>query len=514
MPAAYDELLKRAREAATLSSVNELLGWDQETTMPPKAAPFRAKTKSMLGAMAHRRATDPRVGELIDTCQADRALCSDDAIAANLREIRRDYERAVKLPVELIAEIGETDSLAMEAWKSARAQNDFAAFLPWIEKQIALNRRKAECWGPPEGGDLYDALLDDFEPGTTGPQLEAIFGPLRERLTTLIDAVVGSGHQPSDDAFRVALPLDRQQAFNRSVLERLGFDGGAGRLDVSTHPFSTGLGPGDTRITTRYRDDRFLDALGSTLHEAGHGLYEQGLPKMERFGQPLAEPLGLGIHESQSRLWENHVGRSREFCTWALPEIYATFGDSAPDATVDELYAAVNTIRPNLIRVESDEATYHLHIMLRFDLERAMILDQLRPADLPEVWNERVRRDLGLAVPNAGTGCLQDVHWSMGAFGYFPTYTLGSLYAAQLWEALLAQQPDVLRQIARGEFGALLDWLRREIHAHGRRYPAAELCRRVTGKPLGHEPMMRHLESKLYPIYRIDRPPRPGRVRP
>jgi len=299
------------------------------------------------------------------------------------------------------------------------------------------------------------------------------------------------------------VPQERQHAFNQIVLRRIGFDAESGRLDVSAHPFSVGLGPGDTRITTRYRDDGFLDALGSTLHEAGHGLYEQGLPKEKLAGQPLADPLGLGIHESQSRLWENHVGRSRAFCRWAVPEIRSIVGAPLDTLTEDELYAAVNIVRPNLIRVESDEATYHLHILLRFDLERAMLRGDLRAADLPGAWNERVKRDLGLEVPDDASGCLQDVHWSMGAIGYFPTYTLGSLYAAQFWQAAASDVPGLSEQIARGEFGPLLGWLRDKIHAHGRRYAAAELCERVTGAPLTHKPLVRHLEDKLRPLYGI-----------
>jgi carboxypeptidase Taq len=500
---AYDELRARLREAQTLISVGELLGWDQETLMPRKAAKFRAEERALLSRLAHEKATDPRLGELLAECESDADLCAAPAIAANLREIRRTYDRSVKLPVELVAEMSEVASLATEAWREARERSDFSAFLPWLEKQIGLNRRKAECWGCAEGGELYDALLDDFEPDTTAADVERIFRPLREELVPLIEVLTGSPHQPSDASFGVDLPREQQHAFNVALLARIGFDTDAGRLDTSTHPFSVGLGPGDTRITTRYRSDAFLDALGSTLHEAGHGLYEQGLPKESYVGQPLGEALGLGIHESQSRLWENHVGRSIEFCRWALPEMNRVFGDRFATLTAEDFYAAVNVVRPNLIRVESDEATYHLHIMLRFDLERAMLRGDLRPADLPAAWNERIRRDLGLQVPDDGRGCLQDVHWSLGAIAYFPTYTLGSLYAAQMWEAVVASKPELPGQISAGNFDALLEWLRRNVHAHGRRYAAAEVCRRATGRPLGHGGLMRHLNSKLRPLYRV-----------
>jgi carboxypeptidase Taq len=296
--------------------------------------------------------------------------------------------------------------------------------------------------------------------------------------------------------------VDRQEAFSRGVVERMGFDFNAGRLDVSTHPFCESAGPGDTRLTTRYEPGQLLSALHGTMHETGHGLYEQGLPKDERFGQPLAEAASMGIHESQSRMWENFVGRARPFWEWALPELQRQAGDPAVSALdVDTVYRGLNTVHANLIRIESDEATYNLHIMLRYDLERAMLKGDLSVADLPGAWNDRMRSDLGLEVPDDRQGVLQDIHWSMGAIGYFPTYTLGNLYAAQLWDAIGAALPDLDAQLRRGELSGLLGWLRANVHAHGRRYTASELCQRATGRPLSHEPLLRYLEGKLRPIY-------------
>jgi len=500
--AAYDELRQRLREAQTLITAAELLSWDQETMMPRKAAAFRAEEKALLSTLGHARATDPGLGELIARCESDDKLCADEAVAANLREIRRDFDRATKIPSSLVKEMSETNSLAMEAWREARANNEFERFRPFLDKQLELNRAKAQCWGTPASGELYDALLDDFEPGTSAVSLEAVFAPLRSELSGLLEALAASP-TPADDAiFRAPIPVEAQAACNVDLVRTLGFDTDAGRLDTSTHPFSTGLGPGDTRITTRYREDALLDAIGSTMHEAGHALYEQGLPKTEAVGQPIAEPLGLGIHESQSRLWENHVGRSREFCEWLIGELRGRF-DVHASRTSDELFAAFNTVRPNLIRVESDEATYHFHIMLRFDLERAMLSGNLPTAELPRAWNERIKNDLGLDVPDDAHGCLQDVHWSMGAIGYFPTYTLGSLYAAQMWEAALRDEPGLPGEIGRGEFSTLLNWLRERVHRHGRRYTAAELCKQITGGALSHEPLIRHLDAKLRPLYRI-----------
>ena len=500
MSQTYSELLERMRQVATLNSVANLLSWDQETMMPPKAGGFRADALASVGRLAHEHATDPRVGELIAACEADRALLEAPDVRANLREMRRDYDRAIKLPADLVAEMSEVSSRALEVWKAARAASDFSAFRPWLERQIELARRKAACYGVPPGGEAYDALLDEYEPGTTATALEGVFGPLRAELTPLLRAIAAA--RPPDESVRaLAVPLERQRAINAAVLERIGFDSAAGRLDVSTHPFSTGIAPFDTRITTRYKETDFADALNSTLHEAGHALYEQGVPAATHWGEPLGEPLGLGVHESQSRLWENHVGRSLAFWRFVRPIARQMIGAELERFTAEELYRAANVVRRGFIRVESDEATYNLHVMLRFDLERAMLAGDLQVADLPAAWNERIRRDLGVIVPDDARGCLQDIHWSMGAIGYFPTYTLGTLYAAQLWEAIGRALPDLEAAIERGEFVTLLSWLRENVHGHGRRYPASELCLRLTGAPLGYGPLLRHLRSKLGAIY-------------
>jgi carboxypeptidase Taq len=472
--------------------------------MPPKAAAARAEQISLLSRLAHEGATADALGDRLSACEADYALTSDPAIAANLREIRVDYERALKLPASFVADFSETTSHALEAWKAARSESDFAAFRPWLEKILDLCRQKAEYFGFPEGGEAYDALLDEFEPGMTAAAVESIFAPLRDALVPLIDRIADAD-APADGPNHVEVPIDVQQAFNRRVLERIGFDLRAGRLDVSTHPFSSGIATGDTRITSRYTPTGFAEALSSTMHEAGHGMYEQGLPKEEHWGEPLGEPLGLGIHESQSRLWENQVGRSREFWHWIRPQLAAATGDAFADYDGEALYRAANIVRPNLIRVESDEATYNLHIMLRFDLERAMLRGDLAAADLPGAWNDRVRRDLGLEVPDSARGCLQDIHWSMGSIGYFPTYTLGTLYSAQFWDAILADQPDLPRAIAAGEFGDLLAWLREKIHRRGRRTPADALCVELTGRSLDHRPLIEYLQAKLGDIYGLAR---------
>ena len=497
----YDELKKTLLEVGTLTSVGSLLSWDQETMMPPKAAGFRAEELAMISSLAHRRFTDPRVGDLLAACEENPELLTDPVESANLREIRRDYERARKLPTELVAEMSETSSRAMEAWKHARKDSDFETFRPWLEKQVRLNRQKAECYGAPEGGDTYDALMEDFEPGMRDAELEQIFTPLREALTLLIGELTSSPHQPDCSPCTLKLPIAKQRAFNHLVAEQVGYDFKAGRLDTSAHPFTDGLAPGDTRITTRYSETGFMESLYSTLHEAGHALYEQGLPKNGRHGQPLSQAIGLGIHESQSRMWENQVGRSRAFWQWALPLAKKEFGAPLDSFEVDDYYRAVNFVQPSLVRTGSDEVTYNLHIMLRFHIERALIRGDLPVADVPAAWNERIKLDLGLDVPDDRHGCLQDIHWSAGSLGYFPTYTLGNLYAAQLWESVTSQIPDLDDQMARGEFGGILEWLRMNIHRHGRRYAAHEICTELTGRPLDHEPLVRYLEAKLKPVY-------------
>ncbi|HEX6040672.1 carboxypeptidase M32 [Longimicrobium sp.] len=498
----YRELLGELREIAVLGSISATLGWDQEVMMPPAAAGLRGEQAAALSTLVHERRTSPRLADLIARCEADTEVMTDPDAAANLRNIRHDYDRATRLPTELVRETAETTTLAMHAWRENRERSDFAGFAPWLTKLVDLNRRTAEALGVPEGGELYDALLDSYEPGMRAAELDRVFGELRAGLVPLIRELRENGTAPSTEWMNIPLDIAKQVAFNRGVVERMGFDFSAGRLDESTHPFCEGAGPGDTRLTTRYDAGQMLSALHGTMHETGHGLYEQGLPKAERFGQPLAEAASMGVHESQSRMWENFVGRGRPFWVWALPELQRQTGDAAIGALdVDTVFRGLNTVEPNLIRIESDEATYNLHIMLRYDLERAMLKGDLSVADLPGAWNERMRNDLGLEVPDDRRGVLQDIHWSMGAIGYFPTYTLGNLYAAQLWDALTAALPELDSQLSRGELGGLLGWLRANVHTHGRRYTAPELCERATGRPLSHEPLLRYLEGKLRPVY-------------
>jgi carboxypeptidase Taq len=516
LPSAYIELCRLSREAATLNSVTQLLNWDQETYMPSRGAAHRAEEQALLAGLVHDRRTSPRIGELIAACETDKGLNVDPMCPASaaVREFRHDFDLATKLPKDLVTELARTGSQAQEVWKQAREKSDFALFAPWLEKCMELARRKADCYGVPKGGERYDALLNEYEPGMTAREIESIFNPLRQRLSAFI-ADLSQGRKPSDAPLKAKIDADKQHRFGLFILEAMGFDLHAGRLDVTAHPFCSGLSPGDTRLTTRYRDEKFTDALYGTMHEAGHGLYEQGLPKTARvsnngqasdltlFGNPLAEAISLGIHESQSRMWENLVGRSRAFWEWALPHAKKMLAPALDRFALDDVYRAVNIVNPSYIRVEADEATYNLHIMLRFEIERALLSGNLEPREVPGVWNKRFKELFGIEVPDDRRGCLQDVHWSFGLIGYFPTYALGNLYAAQLWETICGQISDIDHQIARGQFGDLKTWLNTNIHTHGRRYRASDLCKMVTGKPLSADPFMRYLEGKLRPIYGV-----------
>jgi carboxypeptidase Taq len=510
----YAELVKWHRVAATLSSVSQLLNWDQETYMPPQAAPFRAEQMSELARLVHERRIDPRVGKLISACERN-GVMRDASAAANVREMRRDFNLATKLPSSLVAEIALAASQSQEVWKEAREKSDFSMFAPSLERMVALMRKKAKCLGVARGGEAYDALLDEHEPGMTAKAVEATFTPLRQRLADLIAEIARAKKtrrgKVSTKCLDVELDADAQHKFGLHVLEKMGFELQAGRLDTTTHPFCSGMAPGDTRLTTRYREERFTDALFGTLHEMGHGLYEQGLPKigsggksgLDLYGTPLTEAISLGIHESQSRMWENFVGRGRAFWTWALPISKQYFGKSLLKYGVEDFYAAVNTTTPSLIRVEADEGTYNMHVMIRFEIERGLISGAMKVKEVPGEWNRRYKDYLGVKVPDDRRGCLQDVHWSFGLFGYFPTYTLGNLYAAQFWETIMQEIPDLEKRMAKGDFSALRAWLLKKIHRHGKRYQAAELCRIVTGKPLSADPLLRHLRGKAEAVYGI-----------
>lgn len=501
LPDVASRLFSELRQAALLRSTLGLLGWDEQTVMPVGGAPHRANQSAQLAGLAHERGTRPEIGDLLDQLSDEQALGgADSALAANVREARRKYNRARKLDQSLVEELTRCATLAQQAWVTSKKAKDFKQFLPWLEKTIALKRQEAQAVGA-ESGILYDALLDDYEPGALTSDIQRVFDALRQELVPLVAAIRDSKKRPDASILTRSYPVAAQTEFATQAAAAIGFDFERGRLDTSAHPFCSGIGPGDCRLTTRYNEHHFPGAFFGVLHEAGHGIYEQGLDPAQ-FGLACGDAASLGIHESQSRMWENFVGRSREFWRWLTP-IAKDHSPALNQFSEDHLYAAVNLVRPSLIRVEADEATYNLHVMIRFELERALIAGDLPVKDLPGEWNARYKQYLGVNIPDDRRGCLQDVHWAFGLIGYFPTYTLGNLYAAQLWETINAQIPTLSADMARGDFTKLKAWLNTHIHAHGKRYRAAELCQMLTGKPLTADPLMRHLEAKLKPLYRL-----------
>ncbi len=501
---AYDELIGHIREANLLSSSASLLGWDQETMMPPGGLEHRSRQLAQLARMAHQMKTDARVGQWLAACEGDAKITADplSVAAVNVREIRREYDRNTKLPASLVEELTRVSSVARAEWAKARKESSFAMFKPWLEKIVDLLRQKAKCYGWPKDGEAWDALADGYEPGCRARDVATLFAPLRQKLVKLIADLMASKKKPGNAFNEIKIPIAQQEKFVRFVAERIGFDFTRGRLDISTHPFCSGTHCNDIRMTTRFHENNVNDALGSTMHECGHGIYEQNLPA-EHIGTPMGDAVSLGIHESQSRLWENQVGRSLPFWKWLAPKMPEFFGDAVAGLTLEQVYSAANLVRPDFIRVEADEATYNLHIMVRFEIERGLIGGAMSVDDVPGVWNARYKEYLGIDVPDDRRGCLQDIHWSLASMGYFPTYTLGNLYAAQFFEKAMQDIPDLYAQYERGEFGQLKAWLVKNIHSQGMRYHAADLCKVVTGKAPSPDALMRHLEGKLRPIYGV-----------
>lgn len=498
MASALHDLLEYSRDLAALRHATGLLSWDQETYMSTKGGAGRARAMAMLSRVSHQKSSDPRFKDLLDACAADPSLGAEDK--ALVRELRRDRDRTVKVPEALAAEIAETASLAQRVWAEARPKNDVAAFSPWLEKVIALRRKEAECLG--YEGTPYNALLEIYEPGSRADDLKVLLDGLKAKLVPLLGRILDKTRGAKDPLAGKVFPIAIQKVFNMKVLADMGFDLEAGRLDESAHPFTEGLHPRDVRLTTRYSETDLMSALFSTLHEGGHGMYEQGFP--ERYhGTPLAEAQGLGIHESQSRLWENQVGRSREFWNHYYPVLAGLFPQQLAGIDLDAFLKAINKVEASFIRVESDEVTYNLHIVLRFELELALFDGALEANGLEAAWNEGMRRNLGIVPPTASQGFLQDVHWSCGLLGYFPTYTLGNLRAAQLFSAAGAGLPGLTASIASGRFGGLKDWLVENIHCHGRRFTGDELMEKATGEKTRTAPFLDYLERKYAGLYGI-----------
>jgi carboxypeptidase Taq len=503
MPEKKEKLLKELydinREATILGSCHSVLDWDERTYMPRGGAENRANMISLIAGMVHEKLTSPRIGEIIGELLSDGINSNEDSIdAANVRELKRDYDLNVKIPRSLVEELSKTVTLAQGKWQEARANADFPAFLPWFEKVVDLKQQVAEALG--YEGKPYNAMLDIFEPGATTDEIAETFAGLRNELVKLLEKIESSGKKPDKSIITRDYPIDLQKSFGSEASRAIGFDYHTGRLDETVHPFCAGFGPGDTRITTRYNKNHFPGAFFGILHESGHGIYDQGLLE-DHYGTPCGESISLGIHESQSRMWENMVGRSRSFWKHFFPKAQKTFTDALGNVTLEQFYFAINDVRPSFIRVESDEATYNLHILLRFEIESAFFNGDLPLKDVPHVWNENFEKYFGIKPPNDAKGCLQDVHWSGGLIGYFPTYSLGNLYAAQFFAYADKELGGLHAQFEKGDFKPLLDWLRKNIHQHGRRYRATELVKKVTGKPLSHEPMIDYMTKKFGELY-------------
>jgi carboxypeptidase Taq len=487
----YAELKVRLAEIHDLRTVVELLHWDQTVMMPPGGAEVRAEQSATLEQLAHERFVADEIGRLLEELRPyEESLPYDSDEASLVRVARRDWEKARKVPPELAAEQTKLASEANEAWVVARRDSDFATFKPWLERTLELKQRYIDCFAPFD--DPYDVVLDDFEPGMTTDEVRSVFARLKEELVPLIaEAATGE----SDAFMSGPFPQDRQHELSLVVLERFGYTRDAFRLDTTVHPFCASSATTDIRLTTRYSETD-LTSLFTAMHECGHGLYEHGISRsLER--TPLCHGASSALHESQSRLWENVVGRSLPFWHWLFPRAHEAFPELLAGVDVEAMHRAVNRVRPSFVRVDADEATYGLHVILRFELEQELLSGTLAVDDLAEAWNARFKEYLGLDVPDDRLGVLQDVHWSAGLFGYFPTYQLGNVISLQIWEKARGALPDVDEQIERGEFGPLHDWLRETLYVHGRKFTPQETLDRIVGGPLDPEPYLRYLKEKF-----------------
>jgi carboxypeptidase Taq len=484
------ELRTRLGEVSDLRSAGSLLDWDQMVMMPPAGAAVRAERLATLERVSHQLFVDDRVGELLDGLRdLELSLPHDSDDASLIRVARRDWEKARRVPADLAAALTKAASEGMEAWVAARAANDYAAFRPWLDRQLELKHEYIACFEP--SGDPYDILLDDYEPGTTTAEVHAVFARLKEDLVPLItSARDNAGEGIGDGPF----PEAKQRELGLAAITAFGFDPEFFRLDTTVHPFCSWFATTDVRVTTRFSESD-LESLFSSMHEIGHGLYERGVsPTLER--TPLATGCSAGLHESQSRLWENVVGRSLPFWRWFQPQAAAAFPDALGNLTAEQIHHAVNRVRPSFIRVDADEVTYGMHIILRFELEQDLIAGRLSTADLPAAWNDRFEEYFGLEVPEDRLGVLQDVHWSGGMFGYFPTYQLGNVMSVQIWEAARAALPDLDERFEQGDFTTLGAWLRENLYSLGRKLTPKETLERVAGGPLDAEPYLRYLHGK------------------
>ncbi|MGI9020764.1 MAG: carboxypeptidase M32 [Solirubrobacterales bacterium] len=498
MPTPLEQVRERFATLSDLGRAGALLAWDERTKMPKAGGEARAEQLATLARLGHELLIDDELAALLESAAAEVAGRPEDSDDASLVRVgQRITAKARRVPSDLRAELTRTASRGEQAWVEAREASDFAAFLPHLERNIELTRSYIECFAPYE--HPYDPLLDDYEPGMRTADLEPVLAALRDGLRPLLDRLA-TATAPDASCLHGDFPLEGQRELGERVLAALPIPAQERRLDETVHPFAVAIAPTDLRITTRYEPTYVGTALWAVMHEAGHAMYENGIPA-ELARSPLGHGLSLGFHESQSRLWENWVGRSRGYLAHLLPMLREVLPGAFEKVSADELYRAANRVDPSLIRVEADEATYNLHIILRFELEVGIFTGEIAPADLPEAWNTRMRELLGVEVPDDAHGVLQDVHWAGGAFGYFPTYSLGNVIAGQLWDLATAELPELDAQIAAGELAPLREWLRERLHRHGAKFEPAAMIERLTGGPLDAEPLLRQLEARYGAIY-------------
>lgn len=495
-----DTLKAKLKEIKNINDAVAVLSWDQQVFMPSGGATARAEQLATLSKLAHEMFISDEVGELLSDLSEVNSDYDSDA-ASMVRVACRDYEKARKLPPDLVEEMSRTFSLGQQTWMKARAEKDFSQFQEILEKIVDLNIQMAEAYGYDES--IYDALLDQYEPEMKTEHVAKVFAELKTELVPLVQAIVENKDVVDNSILKQEYDETTQWGFGLIPLQAIGYDMRRGRQDKSAHPFTISFSVNDVRITTRVYKDQFGPALFGTLHEGGHALYEQNVaPELE--GTILASGTSLGIHESQSRLWENVVGRSKSFWQFYYPNLQKFFPNQLKDVSLDSFYQAINKVKPDFIRVEADEVTYNLHIFLRFELEQELLTKRLKVADLPDAWNAKMEEYLGLTPPDDAMGVLQDIHWSGGSIGYFPTYTLGNILSLQFYNQILQDIPDLPEQFARGEFEALLDWFREKIHRHGRKFTANELINRVTGaKSIEAGPYLSYVKEKYSEIYKL-----------
>ncbi|MER3482888.1 MAG: carboxypeptidase M32 [Meiothermus sp.] len=497
---AYDWLEQDSKETAYLEAFGKLAGWDQATYTPRKGHPHRANMLAALAKLLHARSTNPKIAEMLARVEGSE-LTQDPASpqAVNIREWRRSYDLQTKIPERLAVELAQATSEGQAIWEEARPKNDWEGFKPILKRVFALTREAADAIGYAE--ERYDALLDQYEPGATARQVEAVFKGLRQSTVDLLGRIEGSSKKPDTSFLRRPFPKSAQEAFAKEVIGKIGFDLESGRLDVAAHPFMQGIGPGDVRLTTRYHEDFFNPAFFGTVHETGHGLYGQGLLS-EHYGTPMGTEISLGIHESQSRTWENIVGRSLGFWRYFWPKAQTQF-EAFKGVMLEDFHFAINEVKPTLIRVEADEVTYNLHIMIRFEVELALLRGELEVDDAPGAWDAKYKEYLGIQAPEIKDGVMQDVHWAAGLIGYFPTYSLGNLYGAQFFAQAERDLGDLEAQFARGEFAPLLNWQRENIHQQGSRFWPRDLLKKVTAEDLNPQYLIDYLNRKFGALYGV-----------